>query len=566
MKAVEITTNTRAAGLLSQPLLRTTVLAPQRERSQRPGSFRRIIFSLLTAALGAGCSSLPPGSHYPKSTSNTLTDPQATRFGRLFDQQSNRNGGLSGFRILNVGVDGFLIRLEMINAAERTLDLEYYTFRGDETGRLLTDALLQAAERGVRVRVLVDDAETVAGDEQLLTLSGQAGIEIRVFNPWKYRGHSALWRDFEFLMRRSRLDYRMHNKMLIADGALGLAGGRNIGDQYFQIDPHSQFADDDVVAAGPIIADLSSCFDRFWNSELAIPAEALTHRDPKDLPASSARLFATARARKVAAAGLEYEKKLATGEPLRGLTSGATPLNWSVARFVSDAPDKKAALANIRVGDLMYVPVAERASHAQTEVLVVTPYFVPTNDELDLLRSRSQQRTRVRVLTNSLDTNQNIAAHAGYTHYRVPLLRSGVQLNEVRASLGNARGSGESRRIARFGNYALHAKLYVFDRRSLFIGSMNLDARSKHLNTEMGLIIDSNELAQQEATRFEAMTRPDDSYSLALQLSAGEPTSKLSWHTVEGGHCVDYYHQPVSSFWRKWAARVLAWLPLDREL
>jgi putative cardiolipin synthase len=467
---------------------------------------------------------------------------------------------------LNVGVDGFLMRLEMINAAERTLDLEYYIFRGDESGRLITDALVRAADRGVRVRVLVDDAETVVGDEQLLSLSGHAAIEIRVFNPWKYRGHNTLLRNVEFLMRRSTLDYRMHNKMLVADGALGLAGGRNVGDQYFQIDPDSQYADDDVVAAGPIIADLSSAFDQFWNSGLAIPAEALTHRDQKDLPASSARLFAAARARKVAAAGLDYSDRLQSGEPLAGLLSGATPLSWSVARFVSDAPDKKTAVAHSRVGHLMYEPVAERANQAQTELLVVTPYFVPTKDALRLLQSRSEHGARVRVLTNSLDTNPNVAAHAGYMHYRLPLLRSGVQLNEVRSLLGSSRGSGESKRITRFGNYALHAKLYVFDRRSLFIGSMNLDARSKRLNTEMGFIIDSDELAQQEATRFEAMTRLENSYSLSLRPVSGKQTAQLNWHTLEDGKSVDYDHEPACSRWKRAQAKVLSWLPLDPEL
>jgi putative cardiolipin synthase len=541
-------------------------MAPDSERAQRLYSRCRLVSTIVILAFSVGCSSLPPGSHYPKTTTTSLSEPQATRFGQVFSQRSNRNGGLSGFRILNVGVDGFLMRLEMINAAERSLDLEYYIFRGDETGRLLTDALVRAAERGVRVRVLVDDAETVAGDEQLLSLSGRAAIEIRVFNPWKYRGHSVLLRDLEFIMRRSRLDHRMHNKMLIADGALGLAGGRNIGDQYFQIDPDSQFADDDVVAAGPIVADLASQFDLFWNSAFAIPAEALTHRDPKDLPASSARLFAAARARKVAAAGLNYNEKLAAGEPLAGLLSSATPLNWSAARFVSDPPDKKAAVAESRVGDLMYEPVAEGANGARTELLVVTPYFVPTRDELHLLQSRSEHGTRVRVLTNSLDTNPNVAAHAGYMHYRKTLLRSGVQLNEARALLGNIRGSGESKQIARFGNYALHAKLYVFDRHSLFIGSMNLDARSKRLNTEMGFIIDSDELAQQEVTRFEAMTRPENSYSLSLRPAVGKQTPQLIWHTVENGGPVDFTHEPARSRWRRAQARVLAWLPLDPEL
>ena len=224
------------------------------------------------------------------------------------------------FRLINVGVDGFLMRLEMIDAAERTLDLQYFIFRGDESGRLLPEALLRAADRGVRVRVLVDDGDTVPGDEQLLALSGHGALEIRVFNPFSYRGHIKIIRDTEYLLRHSRLDYRMHNKMLIADGAVGLVGGRNVGDQYFQIDPASQFADDDVFAGGPIMRDVSAKFDEFWNSSLAIPAEALAHGHSADKESSSAARHHSAQTFKLKTAGFDYQDKLAHGEPLAGCT------------------------------------------------------------------------------------------------------------------------------------------------------------------------------------------------------------------------------------------------------
>jgi putative cardiolipin synthase len=526
---------------------------------------RNCAFSLAAIASGwlGGCASLPPGSNYPKAASQTLADPQTTRLGQQFAKASSQHSGRSGFRILNVGVDGFLMRLEMISSAERTLDLQYYIFRGDETGRLLTDALSRAAGRGVRVRVLVDEAERVAGDEQLLALSGHAGIEIRVFNPWKYRGHNDFLRDVEFITRHSRLDYRMHNKMLIVDGAVALAGGRNVGDQYFQVDPDSQFADDDVFAGGPITHDLSSKFDEFWNSQLAIPAEALAHLDPKDLASASARLFTAARARKVAAAGLNYQQKLATNEPLAGILSGEVPLVWAAAQFVCDPPDKKSAVAGLRVGDLMYEPLAKLLRQTQSELIVVTPYFVPTKDQLHVLQSLGQQQVRVRILTNSLQTNPNVAAHAGYTHYRVTLLQNRVELSEARALLGDARGSGESKQLTRYGNYALHAKFYVFDRKALFIGSMNLDVRSRRLNTEMGFIIDSTELAQQQAGRFEAMTRLENAY--VVRLRDGSQT-QLVWHTQENGKPVDYEREPARSAWQRAKAKILAWLPLDREL
>ena len=236
--------------------------------------------ALRFAALGlvvltVGCATLPPGADFPRPTSSALSHPEQTRLGRQFDGAAREHGGTSAFRLLSVGVDGFLARAQMINAAERTLDVEYFIFRQDETGQLLTDALLRAADRGVRVRILVDDGDTLEGDGQIAALSAHPKIDIRIFNPFAYRGHSDLVRAVEFAFNASRLDYRMHNKLLVVDNAIALVGGRNIGDQYFQVDPDSQFGDDDVFAAGPIVKDLSRTFDEFWNSRLAIPVAGL---------------------------------------------------------------------------------------------------------------------------------------------------------------------------------------------------------------------------------------------------------------------------------------------------
>ena len=530
----------------------------------------RSLFAVLVLACLGGCASLPPGSSYPKTHSVSIAEPQTTRFGRQFATVAQRNPGRSGFHIFNAGVDGFLMRLEMINAAERTLDLQYYIFRGDDSGSVIREALVRAADRGVRVRVLVDEAEKIRGDDQLFAVSGHAGIEIRVFNPWAYRGNSRVLRAAEYLMRHSRLDYRMHNKLLIADGAVALLGGRNIGDQYFQIDPESQFADDDVFATGPMMRELSPEFDEFWNSAFAIPVEALAHHPAGNSGAPASTDHAPPAAlQKAKSAGLNYEQKLAASEPLSGILSGEVPLVWADAQFVSDPPDKKSeksAAAGSRVGDFMYKPVAEMARRVQSELLVVTPYFVPTKDELRVLETRQEQGARVRVLTNSLESNPDVVAHAGYMHYRVPLLQKGVQLYELRPLLGNTRGSGQSRRMSRYGNFALHAKFYVMDRKELFIGSMNFDIRSRRLNTEMGLIIRNSELAGQEATRFEAMTKPENVYSVDLRPGGGRNSSRLVWHTVVDGQPVEYEREPARSHWQRTKVRMLSWLPLDSEL
>ena len=537
--------------------------------NDRWGAFSRFrvwgVACLLALQL-VGCATAPPGAHYPKTRSVALTDFASTRFGRQFDRDSHANGGRTAFRLINVGVDGFLMRLEMINAAERTLDLQYFIFRGDESGSLLREALVRAADRGVRVRVLVDDGDTVSGDEQLLALSGHGALEIRVFNPFSYRGHNKIIRDTEYLLRHSRLDYRMHNKMLIADGAVGLVGGRNVGDQYFQIDPASQFADDDVFAGGPIMRDVSAKFDEFWNSSLAIPAEALANGHSADKESSSAPRHHSAPAPKLKTAGFDYQDKLAHGEPLAGVLDGELSLVWADAQFIGDSPDKKNVVAGARSGELMYEPIAAAATHVQTELLMVTPYFVPTKGEVRLLEDTRERGAHVAVLTNSLESAPDLAAHAGYVHQRGILLKDGVEFHEVRARLGNTRGSGESVRIARYGNYSLHGKLIVFDRQKVYIGSMNFDQRSKHLNTEIGLILNNAELSQQVAARFEAMTKKESAYSVVLRASADGKRSHLVWQTVEDGHPVELETEPSRSAWQRFKVRLLALLPLDPEL
>jgi cardiolipin synthase C len=510
-----------------------------------------VLFCVASVGLGA-CTGRPPGVDFPKHESVALAHPEETALGSHFAGVARQHPGDSAFRVINVGADGFRARAQIIDAAQRTLDLQYYIFRGDETGRMLTEHLLQATSRGVRVRVLIDDGDTVAGDEQILRLTS-AGAELRIYNPAKYRGHVRLVRRLEFVLNSGRLDYRMHNKLLVADNAAALVGGRNIGNQYFQVDPESQFADDDVFAAGPIVQELSKTFDEFWNSAEAIPAEALGH------PHAS-------RARKEKPGGIDYAALLASGEPFVGIMSEKLPLVWAPAQLVYDSPDKK-KVVSARVPGALMVPEVERKIRAvQSEMLLVTPYLVPSADELQALQELRQRGVRVRILSNSLESCPEISAQSGYDKYRVPLLESGVELYEVRALLGSTRGSGESAKISRYGNYALHGKMYVFDRKTLLIGSMNFDQRSQRINTEIGLIIGSPEIAQQTELRFENMVKPENCYTLALSPRSLTGKARLTWHTEEDHRGLEFDREPARSGWQRLQARFLALLPLDREL
>jgi len=526
----------------------------------------RLAFFTLSLVLLGGCATLPPGSDFPKSASAAIAHPEGTALGQQVEQAARRHPGYSGFHLLSAGVDGFLARAQMANAAQRTLDLQYFILRGDETGRLLADAVARAADRGVRVRVLLDDGETVAGDEQIVALTSHSHIEIRIFNPFVYRGHVAAIRALEFMLSSSRLDYRMHNKLFVADNAVALIGGRNIGDQYFQVDPGSQFADDDVFTAGPIVKELSATFDDFWNSAIAIPAEALAGGKSADesLPEGRDTL---AEHRDTAKPGaVDYATRVASGEPLAGMLSGKLPMVWAHAQVVCDSPDKKSVEKGWMVGSLMHRPVAKAVESVRSELLMITPYLIPGQEGMQMFKDLRQRNVRVRVLTNSLESSTVLAAQAGYMHYRAPLLERGVELFEIRSLLGDARGSGQSAAISQYGNYSLHAKVFVLDRKRLFIGSMNFDQRSMHLNTEIGLIIDSPALAKQMAARFEAMVKPVNAYKVALKAApaGGEPS--LVWRTQEDARITEYTTEPARSEMQRYEAEVLTQLPLDKEL
>ena len=535
-------------------------------RKQRSAAPRRLVNAsaglAVAAALIAGCASLP-GADYPRVSSVALANPEDTKVGAQFVVAVRLHDGNSGFRILTAGVDGFLTRVEMIGSAQKTLDLQYFIFRGDETGRLLTDALVRAADRGVRIRVLVDDGDTVPGDEQIAALDAHPSIEVRIFNPFGYRGHNRAIRYLDFLFNKSRLDYRMHNKLLVVDNSVALIGGRNIGNQYFQMDPRSQFADDDVFSAGPIARQLSATFDEYWNSDLAIPIKALGSSGIKtdDLAQHRVAGRRSQEMQPLESPGLNYVALIATGEPYAGMVSGRLPLIWAPAIVICDSPHKKKVASGAATGHLMEQAVAATARGVKTELLMVTPYFVPSADEMQLLTDLRARQVKVRVLTNSLESAPDLLAQSGYMEFRISLLNQGVELHEARALLGNAHGSGQTKRMSSYGTYALHAKIFVFDRRQVFMGSMNFDQRSKRLNTEIGLIIDSPELAQQSALRFEGMVQPENAYTVELR-----DKRHLMWKTQEDGKDVEYDREPARNEGQRLQVELLSFLPLDREL
>jgi putative cardiolipin synthase len=525
----------------------------------------RLLAAGAAALLAAGCATMP-GATFPKQESKALDPAIETHLRQAFEPAIRAAGGNSGFRLLSLGIDGLLARTELIDAAERTLDLQYYIFRADESGNVVVEALLRAADRGVRVRILIDEGEAARGDEKILSLAAHPSIEVRIFNPFRYRGHNRAIRDIDFLLEKRRLDYRMHNKLLVADNAVALIGGRNIGDQYFQIDPDSQFGDDDLVVVGPIVPQLSAVYDEFWNSRLAIPAAAVDARHASENALAAYRREMASQQEVPGEAHAAFRQRTASGEPWAGIVSGRSPLIWARMHAVYDSPDKKRVDDGDNPGRLIAKPVEEEASAVSTELLMVTPYLVPSTAELDILHHDLERHAKVRILTNSLEAAPDVAGQSGYMHYRPRLLAEGVELYEIRARLGSTKGSGQSKRMSGHGTYALHAKLFVFDRKAVFIGSMNFDERSKHLNTEIGLIVSSPELAREVAARFEALTQPGNAYRVLLADGSTERHPRLIWKTREDGKDVTYAAEPARSDWQRFEVKFLSLLPLEKEL
>jgi cardiolipin synthase C len=514
----------------------------------------RMILALI-AISALGCSTMPRGSASPKTPSFALERPEDTLLGRQFLAASERHHGESGYHIINSGIDGFVTRIQMIDAAERTIDVQYFIFRGDKTGLLIAEALERAAGRGVRVRILVDDGDTIAGDQKILALGREPNIEVRIFNPFDYRGHNAFLRHVDFVIHKGRLDYRMHNKLMVIDNSVALVGGRNIGAQYFQVEPDSQFADDDAFAAGVIAAKLSKTFDSYWNSDFAVPSTSLPL--PKERSAEPKVSFADG--------GTDYRARITSGKPLQDLIADDAALHWATAAVVCDSPDKKDVEQRKKRGHLMAPEVTRAMQETDTELLIVSPYFVPSESEIALLGELRQRNTRVRILSNSLESAPALAAQSGYDKFRIRLLESGANLYEVRALLSSNRGSGQTRAISRYGTYGLHAKLYVMDREHLYIGSMNYDQRSWRINTEVGLLIENRELAEEVAQRFNAMVSPEAAYQVLLDTdSKGKP--HLRWKTEMDHREIELTREPSRGVWQRAKVELLKLLPLDREL
>ncbi len=462
----------------------------------------------------SGCVGLP--RHVQKTRSVAFANPQTTSLGKIVAAEKGAKN-FSGIRLLSSGEEALASLIALADHAERTLDIQYYIIHEDDSTRTLLHHVRLAAERGVRVRVLVDDLNTAGEDRRFLHLSQHANVEVRVFNPFP-GGRFATWT--RFLASASdipRINHRMHNKLFVADNAMAITGGRNIGDAYFTRDQHSNFIDLDVVAAGSIVAELSSSFDAFWNSKYAYPIASLASSANSE-PASPP-LVEIGTSTKANWLAHELDDKDLT-------------LTWVPATVLADGPAKIASETSPQEEVTIANDITSLMMSANQELIIISPYFVPGKEGMSTIRQLVAKGVHVRIMTNSLASTDSPLVHTGYSRYRVDLLKLGVELSEVRPKLGQKR---ERFHPFRSSNASLHAKALVIDQKIVFIGSMNMDARSARTNSELGLVIRSAEIARQVSSILDDISS-EGSYTLSLdaagrvQWSSGEPGAQTVWH------------------------------------
>lgn len=497
------------------------------------------------AVAAYGCSALPPLGQ--RSASVALRGTETTPLGQAIAPLAAAHPGRSGVYPLIDGRDAFAARVLLTHSAQRSLDVQYYIWRDDLTGTLMLDALRTAAARGVRVRLLLDDNNTGGLDPRLAALDRAPNIEVRLFNPFAMRR----WRSLGYLTDFSRLNRRMHNKSFTVDNQATIVGGRNVGNEYFGAAGDMLFVDLDVLAVGPVVGEVSRDFDKYWNSASAYPVTALV--DAADAEPTGALAQRAASLRREAAAR-QYLEAIANSDFVGKLIRQQLPLEWTVTRLVSDSPAK--VLGASHPDERMAVWMRNYLGKPKRQVDVVSPYFVPGKEGVDTLAGIARSGVRVRILTNSLEATDVAAVHAGYAKWRRALLGAGVSLYELRAhSAPRLPDTGKGR----FGSSAssLHAKTFGVDGRTVFIGSFNLDRRSIDLNTEMGFVIDSPNMAQELGR-----TLDEEVPKLAYEVRLGDD-GELVWIERSGGSVIRHGTDPNTSSWQRAGVRLLSFLPID---
>jgi putative cardiolipin synthase len=502
-------------------------------------NYRHVV--LCCALFLAGCASVP--FDYPRDSSQARPVSQHTTLGLDALEWREQHGEQSGFLGLSHGIDALGARLRLAELAESTIDAQYFIIKKDRAGALFAGKLLRAADRGVRVRLLVDDIFTPGTDQAFTLLDTHPNIEVRLFNPMANRSFKYL----SYAANFTRANRRMHNKSFTVDNSITIVGGRNIGEEYFELDQDVKFDDYEVLAIGPVVTEVSAGFDEFWNSKLSIPMKAFDVQvDPGELEEWRDYI----REHTEGSENHLYKQAI-NSTFMTDIREVRSEPAVAEATMITDHPDKLLT----EVGDeelaTLALEIGRRFREARDEIIIITPYFVPQDAGAVLIEELLAKGLRVIIVTNSLASTNHLPVHSAYARYRKRLLQAGAEFWEIRAH-----GSGEKNEWGYQPELVtLHSKATIIDRDTIFIGSLNFDPRSLLINTEMGLFVEHDEIGA-EFTNGVLEDLPRVAYEVKLN-----DDGKLRWVYEYDAVKERYKKEPQTSVWRRFNAQLMRLAP-----
>ena len=482
-----------------------------------------------------------------RSVSEALSqeDILQTHWGRVLSEDQAQHPHLSGVYFLQSPETAFAARGKMAQEAEKTLDIQYYIWKKDTTGLLLLQAAYQAAERGVRVRLLLDDNGTKGLDAELMALDAHPNIEVRLFNPFVFRRFKALG----FVTDFSRANRRMHNKSFTADNVVTVVGGRNIADEYFGATNEVVFADLDAIVIGEVVKDVSESFDDYWRSQSAYPIAQIVKPNSSLQQAALNALLNHHQQHN----STQYLQAIGQLKSVSSLLHNNHQVHWVPAQFIADVPEK--GLGSVPKHQLLLHDMAQTLGESKKSLDVVSPYFVPTKEGTDYFINLTKQGVQVRIITNSMAATDVLPVHSGYAKYRKQLIKAGVQLYEMKPDPSSSQFAEQLGLIGSSGS-SLHAKTFSSDQLRFFVGSFNFDPRSANLNTELGIVIDDAQIAAQMNELFEHKI-----HATSWQVHYDAANEQLQWHDVQNNTVLT--QEPHSTAWQRGILKVLSWLPIE---
>ena len=505
----------------------------------------------------AGCSTLP--KHKIESIPETTlqVDTAQTTLAQIIQPLQEQHPDLTGYLVLFEPLEALATRLSLIDKAEKRLDLQYYIWDNDKVGSLALHALIRAADRGVKIRLLIDDNNAKSTEGIFLALAQHPNIEVKLFNPYRFRKYRAL----DMILDLKRINRRMHNKSFIADHQVALIGGRNMTNQYYNVSDNYQFSDVDVMLVGTAVKDISHSFDEYWSHEYAYKVQEVVNQSAHHLSYESLKRQLDEHYERVTVQN--YLDLTSNSQAIDSLMSRDIQLDWVKAEVVKDSPDKIKSKAKKK--EHLNFQLIQHLEQPEKNVDLISAYFVPEKKGAKMLTDLAKDGVKVRVLTNSFKANDVAVVHAFYGKYRQNLLEHGVQLYEFLPALNkndldkNTEDLAKKAKVSIKGlsRSSLHAKLMALDEKQVFIGSFNFDPRSAYLNTEIGVLLNSPPLAKAVHT---TMDENLSKYAYKLVLDANK---KITWQRQTPQGPVIYTKEPRMKWWQRAGIKMLSWLPIE---